>query len=146
MAFKEEITLSAFTDQVNALVAENRHLTIKNESDGNTIALLTKQYDDIASSVDKMKADYEQAIQTLRVERDQAVRKFAHINSLLSQCADIVMQALRARIGDEATERTPEQSGDIFDHPALPLNKLDEFDNDVRDIVRRLPHAAVTRS
>lgn len=138
---KQEVTLSMFTDQVNNLVTENRHLTLKTESQENTIGMLSQQYDDLASSVEAMRAEYEQNLHTLRVERDQAVRKFTKINALLMQCADLTMQAIRAKIGDETPEKMPETLGNITDHPALPPNKIEEMDDEIRDVVRRLPRA-----
>lgn len=124
-----------FADQANRLVAENQHLRVKSDSDDLTIRLMREQYDGLAATVNNVRdkaaaeikatQDYaEHEISDLTIERDQAVRAFKEIDTLLLQAADLVMQALRAREGDAAPESLPTQRGMHIDDDRLPIARL----------------------
>lgn len=125
----------AFGEQAARLVAENQHLRVKSESDDLTIHLMKEQYDGIAAKMngvrDKAAREVaavldsaEREISDLTVERDQAVRAFKEIDTLLLQAADLIMQALRAREGDKAPEQMPERQVMHVTDDRLPIARL----------------------
>lgn len=116
--------IMTLSEQVDRLVSENQHLRVKTENDEITRHLMKQQYDTLAGSVDAMRSAHDREIHALRTERDQAVRAFKEIDSLLLQTADMVMQALRARQGDETPERIPDRHVLHMDDPRLPLARL----------------------
>ena len=93
--------------QVGAMVTENQNLRVKSENDDLTIKLMRNQYDSLAAEVDGIHQKYLREIRSLRTERDQAVRNYAIMDTLLMQAADLIMQAARARIGDTTPEMMP---------------------------------------
>lgn len=115
------ITLS---DQVDSLVIENQNLRVKSENDDKTIHLMKEQYDSLAATIGairqraatdvaKMRAQLEETTSDLTIERDQAVRSKKEIETLLLQVTNLVMQALRARVGNEvAAEPESDVSAD----------------------------------
>ena len=111
--------VGTFTDRVTALVQENQHLRVRTDNDDKTIALMKEQYDKLAASVDGLRDKHEREIHAMRTERDQAARSNREIEALLLQASEIVMQALRARVGDL---QPPDRS--VADHPALPRNVM----------------------
>lgn len=108
----------ALIDQTTRMVTENQNLRVKSDNDDITINLMRSQYDALAGEVkairDKAASDVartrdraEREISDMRIERDQAVRAFKEIDTLLLQAADLIMQALRAREGNGTPEIMP---------------------------------------
>jgi len=96
-------TNDTFTAQANALVAENRRLRVKSQSDDNTIDTLKLQYAEMAHDFKAAQQDWREREQRLITERDQAVQSHSEIESLLNQAADLIIQAATKR--GEATDR-----------------------------------------
>src|ERR1700689_2570639 len=96
-----------FHKQIGAMISENQRLRVVTESQETTIGLLHQQYDALAASVDGTRDRFEREVHALRTDRDQAVRKYSDIKTLLLQIADLVMQALRADQGDDTPETIP---------------------------------------
>lgn len=122
-------------DQVDRIVQENQHLRIKSNSDDTTIHLMKQQYDSLAASVASVrqkaaaevrdtKEEAEREITDMTIERDQAVRAFKEIDSVLLQAADLIMQALRARAGDDAPEKMPEARMPVIQDDRLPIARF----------------------
>jgi hypothetical protein len=136
-------------DRVNEMIAENQHLRVKVDNQASLITLLQEQYDKSAGSMNALRDKYDREMHDLRTERDQAVRKFKTIDALLLQASNIIMQALRARQGDEVPEKIPDRPQTVTGHHLLPVDPyapkpnaptLDsDIDEDVRQLVRRLP-------
>jgi folate-dependent tRNA-U54 methylase TrmFO/GidA len=95
------------TDQVAKLVAENRRYRVKSEADDKTIHLLKEQYDALQSGVENMIEEHRANERALAAERDRAVRSYTEIEGHLHQAADLIVQAMRARVGnaDPAPDR-----------------------------------------
>lgn len=109
----------SFADQVNDMIAENQNLRVKSSNDDTTIALQRAQYDALAAKVDSIRNEAadrvakaldncDRQVTTMAIERDQAVARFKRIDTLLMQAADLIMQAARARIGDDTPEVMPQ--------------------------------------
>lgn len=113
-----------FSRQAEEVVRENQHLRVKSDNDDKTIHLMRQQYDAMALSVDDMRSDYERKLHHMRTERDQAVARHAAIKALLLQAANIVMQALRADIGNETPEKMPPARLPALDDGRLPIARL----------------------
>ncbi len=96
-----------FTDQATKLVAENRRLRIKSDVDDETINILKQQYDELQSGVENLIEDHRKIERQLCAERDRAVRTSAEIEALLTQAGDLILQAMRARIGDVTPKVMP---------------------------------------
>ncbi len=90
--------------QVADMVRENQNLRVKSENDDKTIYLMRAQYDTLAAEVDAIHDKYRREIRQLKTERDQAVRKFKDIDTILQQAGNFLMQAFRARVGDQLPE------------------------------------------
>lgn len=117
-------TDQTFGRQVDALVAENQHLRVKADNDDKTLHLMQEQYRALSASVEGMRAKFERQIFQLTTERDEAMLKHSKIKSLLLQSADIIMQAARADVGDEAPEKMPPQTGRHIEDDRLPIARL----------------------
>lgn len=126
---------TALSDQVNQIVAENQHLRVKSENDDITLNLMKSQYDSLAAQVadirSKARAEVEKArnmaadqIADMTIERDQAVRAFKEIDTTLMQAADLIMQALRARQGDDTPEQIPDRVTPHLRDDRLPIARL----------------------
>lgn len=115
------LTLS---EQISRLVTENQNLRVKSSNDDTTFALMKSQYDGLAESVDAMRDKYERQIQKLTVERDHAVRAFKEIDTTLLQSADLIMQALRARNGDDTPEIVADRKIAHINDDRLPIARL----------------------
>lgn len=94
------MTDTKFVDQANQMVTENQNLRVKSDNDDKTIHLMKAQYDGLSASVEAVHNKHDRELHIARTERDQAVRAFKEIDTLLMQAANLVMQALRARQGD----------------------------------------------
>lgn len=123
--------LDTLNDQVGRVVRENQNLRVRVDNDAKTIRTLTDQYDQLAANVDNIRdhaaADVahiqdwaDREITRLTIERDQAVRKFEEIDTVLMQAADLIMQAARARVGDATPERMPERKLAVIQDDRLP--------------------------
>lgn len=110
---------TTLSDQVNALIAENRRLRMKSEADDKTIHVLKEQYDSLQSGVENMVEDHRRienamledhrsTVRELVAERDRAVRAYTEIEGNLNQAADLIMQAARARVGNETPDPMPQ--------------------------------------
>lgn len=118
------LTLS---EQIDSLVAENRHLRIKSDADDRTIHLLKEQYAGLSAQVKGMREDAireverarhqrDAAVQDMEIERDEALAANSQIEALLLQATEIITQALRARIGNATPEKMPPaQLGEVND-------------------------------
>jgi len=129
---------TALSDQVSQMVAENQHLRVKSENDDKRLALMGDQYDELAASVDGLRDKHERKIHDMRTERDQAVRQFKTIEALLLQSSAIIMQALRARQGDDTPATIPAKPMAVSSHPLLPLANTAQFDDEIGQIVTTL--------
>lgn len=111
-------------EQVDALVSENQHLRVKTDNQEKTYHLMKEQYDALAASVDGLRTKHDREVHTLRTERDQAVRQFKTIDTLLLQASNIIMQALRARQGDGTPEQMPDRPTRPIVDDRLPIARL----------------------
>lgn len=116
--------MTTLSEQVSRLVAENQHLRVKTENDEITRNLMKEQYDALASSVEGTRNKHEREVHLLRTERDQAVRAFKEVDSLLMQAADLLVQAIRAREGDATPEKMPVNRGAHVKDDRLPIARL----------------------
>lgn len=89
---------STLNDQVSQIVAENQHLRVKSDGDDKVIALLKEQYEQLSSSVNGMRDQYERQLHAARTERDLAKVAYQEIEALLLQSANIITQGLHARV------------------------------------------------
>ncbi len=112
------------TDQVGRLVARNRFLQVKSDSDDNVIRTLNDQYAKLASEVDGIRDESARRESAMRIERDKAVAKYEIINGLLVQTADLLMQAFRAREGDKTPEKAQERIVGAVTDDRLPIARL----------------------
>jgi hypothetical protein len=111
-------------NQVAVMVAENRRLLKKSAADDATIHILKEQYDTLQAGVENMVEDHRRIERELSAERDRAVRAFTEIDGLLNQTADLVMQAARARTGDNTPEQMPERRLASINDDRLPIARL----------------------
>jgi len=129
------MSVSTLSDQVDRMVAENQHLRVRCESQETTITLMRDQYDALAAQVNDIRAKSrfeverardraESEVSELTIERDHAVRSFKEIDSILLQAADLIMQALRARQGDNTPEKMPERQTPHIVDDRLPIARL----------------------
>lgn len=116
--------ISAFSDQINLLIAENRRLLKKSEADDKTIYVLKDQYDTLHAGVESLIEDHRAIERQLAGERDRAVRAYTEINGLLNQSADLIMQAIRARVGDLTPEKMPQRPLAEIHDDRLPIARL----------------------
>lgn len=93
-----DLNANSLSDQVNRLVAENRRLRLKGEADDATIDLLKRQYDTLQGGVEDMIEDHRKIERDLSAARDRAVVAYTEIDGLLKQAADLIVQAMRARV------------------------------------------------
>lgn len=128
--------------QVSALIDENRRLRKKSESDELTIAHMKTQYDQFAAEFDKVCAQYDAQITTLKMsyedqiremkhdhtrsttsltmDRDRTARSNTEITGLLNQAADLIMQGLRARVGNQTPQEVPSNVLKLLDDDRIP--------------------------
>lgn len=99
-----DLNASSLSDQVNRLVAENRRLRLKGEADDATIDLLKRQYDTLQGGVEDMIEDHRKIERELSASRDRAVVAYTEIDGLLKQAADLIVQAMRARVPSAAPD------------------------------------------
>lgn len=101
------MTTTTLSDQINALVAENRRLRNKSTADDITIQTLTEQYERLQSGVEDMVEDHRRRERELIAAADRAERAYVSIQGLLDQAADLILQAARARVGDAMPAPVP---------------------------------------
>jgi len=116
------MTDTALSDQINQLIAETRRLRNKSDADDKTIHLLKEQNAELRGGIESLVEDHRRIERKLVGERDEAQLAYTEIEGLLNQAADCIMQAARARIGDQAPEKMPQQIGRHVDHHLLPEN------------------------
>lgn len=114
------MTDQSFADQANRMVVENQNLRVKSDNDDKTIHLMKDQYDGLSASVEAMRTRHDREMHTLRTERDQAVRAFKEIDTVLLQAADLIMQALRARQGNTTPDQIPDRPIALVRDARLP--------------------------
>lgn len=131
-----------FAEKVTAMITENQNLRVKSDNDEKTIFLQTEQYnalaakvnsirDDAASRVAKALDDCDRQVTGMAIERDQAIAKYKRIDTLLMQAADLIMQAARARTGDETPEKMPQVQLPNMQDDRLPsLGPITEGEHD----------------
>lgn len=107
--------------QVAALIAENHRLRTKSIKDDDLIGVLKQQYDDLAAEMDGIRDFHARQTRALQTERDKAVRMFTEIDGLLLQATDLIMQALRARKGDDTPEKMPQAITPHLNDDRLPI-------------------------
>lgn len=122
----QETNTAPLTDQVGRLVARNRFLQVKSDSDDHVIRTLNDQYAKLAGEVDGIRDDAARKETALRIERDLAIAKYEMINGLLVQAGDLLMQAFRAREGDKTPEKTPERVLGVVTDDRLPIARLSQ--------------------
>ncbi len=101
---------SPLSDQINALVAENRRLRNKSEADDATIALLKDQYRTVTKGIEDMVEDQRKIERELTIEIHNTRAADKEIAGLLNQVADLILQAARARIGDSVPANMSEMA------------------------------------
>lgn len=109
------------TDQIGSIVSENQHLRVKSENDDLTIHLQQQQYSALAATVNGLRDEHAREAHDLRTERDEAVIRFKTIDTLLLQAAQIIMQALRARAGNDVPEILPAIQTPHIEDARLPI-------------------------
>jgi hypothetical protein len=115
---------STLSIQVSQMVLENQHLRVKSDNDDKTIHLMKEQYDAMAASVEGMRDRHVRELHEMRTGRDQAVRQFKTIDTLLLQASEIIMQALRARQGETVPAQIPDRPMPVVGHPLLPTDGI----------------------
>lgn len=113
--------LTAFSDQINDLVAENRRFRLQSEADANTIRLLKGQYEELSSSVEDMIQYYRRRERELISIANKAKLAYTEIDGLLNQAATIILQAARAQIGDQTPEKIPPPHLPSISDDRLPM-------------------------
>lgn len=121
-----QLSIDTFHQQANDLVLENRRLRAKSDADDEVIVILKKKYDDLAGGVEAMVEDHKQieaesqerynkALRELMFRCDRAEMAYKEIEGLLGRAGDaamslndLIMQAVRAKIGDKTPEKMPE--------------------------------------
>jgi chromosome segregation ATPase len=122
--------LTAFSDQINNLIAENRRLKNKSDADDKTIHVLKEQYNALQAGVEDMVEDHRKIERELVDQANRHKVSYTEIDGVLMQAADLIMQAARARIGNATPAVVPTPPTKMVNDHRLP---------DVRD--DRLPIA-----
>lgn len=99
--------LTKWTDQISGLIAENRRLRNKSDADDKTIHLLKEQYASVTGGIEDMIEDHRRVERDLTIEAHNAKVAYTQIQGLLDQAADLILQAARARIGDDTPAKMP---------------------------------------
>ncbi len=112
---------SPLSDQINALIAENRRLLVENESLRRLHADVKQRYDTVTAGVNDMIEDHRHVERDLQFRVDKAETSEKEVAELLLQAADIIRQAFRARVGDNTPEKMP-----VAQLPALADGRMPE--------------------
>lgn len=88
---------TSFTAQATALVHDNRRLRIQCDGNARTIETLKNQYDILAEDFKSAQQHWREREHSLITERDRAVRSHVETVGLLSQVADLIVQAAHRR-------------------------------------------------
>lgn len=112
------------SDQVNQMISELRRLRNKSDADDKTIHLLKEQNAELRGGIENLVEDHRRIERGLLAERDEAKIAYVEIEGLLNQAADSIMQAARARIGNQTPERMPPQTGRHIEDDRLPIARL----------------------
>lgn len=115
------MTIDAFSQQANQLVAENRRLLLKSQTDDETIRTIKGQYDQLAAGIENMVEDHRKIERDLAIRADKAERAAKEIEGLLTRAADLIMQAFRARDGDATPEKMPQAQLAHVSDERLPM-------------------------
>ncbi len=112
---------STLSDQINALVSENRRLRMKSEADDKTIHVLKDQYAMVTSGMEDIVEDHRRIERELTIKAHKAQAAYSEMEGLLDRAADLILQAARARVGDDTPEKMPEHSGTHVNDARLPM-------------------------
>lgn len=116
--------LTAFSDQINILVSDNRRLHAKTEADGTTIRLLKEENAGLHVTIEEMTRHYRQRERELIADTNRAKVAYTEISGLLNQVAETVLQAARAQIGDQTPEKMPAPHLPHLKDDRLPIARL----------------------
>jgi hypothetical protein len=89
-----------YIDQTKEMMRELATLRNVNHSQANTIGLLRRQYDDLATDFDEAVAKHKDETRQLRHQRDVAERKADDVNAILQVVAKHTVEGLRAMKDD----------------------------------------------
>lgn len=118
------MTDQAMIDQVTSLVQENRRLRAKSNADDETIHLLKEQYATVAGGIEGMVEDHRRRERELMIESHQHKVAYEEIRGLLNQAGDLLLQAFRARVGNETPEQMPQLRLPVIEDRRLPAAML----------------------
>lgn len=93
------MAILTLNEQVSRIISENQRLRAKSAHDDGTIEIITRQYEDLVEMIKRERIEADNEIDGLRIERDQAVRAYRAMESILVQASDFIVQAVRARDG-----------------------------------------------
>lgn len=108
------MSTTTYLDQTNAMMRELDHLRKVNAEQANLIAKLKQQYDDLAEDHADALASFREKIHDAYTARDRAERSEAETNATLGVVAEHILQAIRAKKGDEAAAEPAQLQGPII--------------------------------
>lgn len=112
--------IDAFSTQVSDLVAENRRLLLKSQTDDDTIRTVKAQYDALSDGMENLIEDHRKIERELSIRADKAERAAKEVEGLLARAADLIMQAFRAKEGDTTPAAMPMAQLAKINDPRLP--------------------------
>ncbi len=95
------MSTTTYLDQTTAMMRELEHLRSVNRTQEITIRQLKKQYDDLAEDHAEALKDHQLKLHRAYTDRDVAERKLTEIEGILDVTATHILQAMRARKGDD---------------------------------------------
>ncbi len=122
--YREKQPDAAFTDQISAMVAENRRLRNKSDADDKTIHVLKAQYDAVTGGIENMIEDHRKIERDLTIQLHKAQAAYQEIDGLLHQASDLILQAARARVGNGTPEKMPTAAVPAIEDGRLPAPVL----------------------
>jgi len=128
-------------DEVGAMVTELASLRLQTESDAKTISLLKKQNEVQAIELTTVKHEHEKQLQSLRQERDVALRKATEVRGIIENVGSMALQGIRKMRGDE----TPYEPMDgKVDHPRLPVMSIEMLGDDMEHDMQKMNNKRLT--
>lgn len=138
----DQVSIDTFSKQVNDLVQENHRLRAKSDADDEIKLMLKKQYDDLSAGVEVMVEEhkeiekesqerYSKQLREWMFRCDRSERSYSEISGLLTQVGsaamvvnELIMQAVRAKVGDITPEKMPKADIAKVDDNRLPPMEL----------------------
>lgn len=101
------------SDQAASIETECRHLQLKSEADDQLIALLKSQNEEQASRITKMQREFDEKLQVMTQQRDEANAKAQEVKGLIETIGKLTLQGI-----ERMTRRhAPTELSDLIDLP-----------------------------